>query len=86
MILYGMRDDVDKVIREKQCGFRKGRGCVDQTSTVRLIIDKCLNYLTPLVLCFTDFEQAFDSADRIALAKVYGIGIPCMVYLANTLQ
>ena len=29
MILFRLRHAVDKVLREEQCGFRKGRGCVD---------------------------------------------------------
>ena len=33
MILFRLRDAVDKVLREEQCGFRKGRGCVDQINT-----------------------------------------------------
>ena len=62
--------------KEKKCGFRKGRGCVGQTFTLRLITEKCLRCQTPLILSFIDYKQAFDSADRRALAKVlslYGI-------------
>ena len=29
MILFRLKDAADKVLREKQCGFRKGRGCFD---------------------------------------------------------
>ena len=73
MILFRLRDAVDKVLREEQCGFRKGRGCVDQIFTLRLIIEKCLSCQTPLVLSFIDYEQAFDSVDRRALAKVLSL-------------
>ena len=38
---------------------------------LRLIIEKCLSCQTPLVLSFVDYEQAFDSVDRRALAKVF---------------
>ena len=69
MILYRLRDAVRKVLKEEQCGFRKGRRCVDQIFTLRLIIEQCLRYQTPLVLSFTDYEQALDSVDRRALAK-----------------
>ena len=34
MIPFGLRDAVDKVIREEQCSLRKGRGCFDQIFTL----------------------------------------------------
>ena len=70
MVLLRLRDAVDKVIREEQFGFRRGRGCVDQVFTLWLIIEKSLRCQTALVLNFIDYEQAFDSVDKRALAKV----------------
>ena len=70
MILFILRGDVDKVLREEQCGFGKDRGWVDQIFNLRLIIEKCFSFQTPLVLSIIDFEQAFNSVDRRALAKV----------------
>ena len=67
-ILFRLRAAVDEVLREEQCGFRKGRGCVDRILTLRLIIEKCLICQTPLALSFIDYEQAFDSVDRSTLA------------------
>ena len=64
MILFRLRDAVDKVLRGEQCGFRKGRGCVDQVFTLRFIIEKSLRCPTPLVLSFIDYEQAFDYIDK----------------------
>ena len=92
MIFFRLRDAVDNVLREEQCGFRKGRGCFDQVFTLRLIIEKSLHCQTPLVLSFIDYERAFDSVDRRALAKVLSIyGIPekyikviCAMYENNT--
>ena len=92
MILFRLRDAVDKVLREEQCGIRKGRGGVDQVFTLRLIIEKYLRCQTPLVLSFIDYEQAFDSVDKRALAKVLSLcGIPdkyinvvCAMYENNT--
>ena len=92
MILLRLRHAVDKVLREEQCGFRKGRGCVDHVFTLWLIIEKSLLCQTPLVLSFIDYEQAFDSVDRRALTKVLSLyGIPekyikviCAMYENNT--
>ena len=56
MILFILRDAVDTVLREEQCGFRKGRGCVDHVFTLRLIIEKCLSCQTHLVLSFIDYD------------------------------
>ena len=30
MIFFRLRDAVDKVLREERCGYRKGRGYIDQ--------------------------------------------------------
>ncbi|XP_065568765.1 uncharacterized protein LOC136032370 [Artemia franciscana] len=77
MILLRVRDAVDKVLRKEQCGFRKGRGSVDQIFTLRLIMEKRLSCQTPLVLSFIEYEQAFDFVDRRALGKVLSLyGIP----------
>ena len=35
MILFLLRDAVDRVLGNEQCGFRKGKGCVDQILTLR---------------------------------------------------
>ncbi|XP_065564471.1 uncharacterized protein LOC136029881 [Artemia franciscana] len=92
MILLRLRDAVDKVLREEQCGFRKGRGCVDQVFTLRLVIENSLRCQTPLDLSFIDYEQAFDYVDRRSLTKVLSLyGIPekynkviCAMYENNT--
>ena len=56
IIRFRTRDAVDKVLRDEQCGFRKVRRCVDQIFTFRLIIERCLSFQEPLVLCFIDHE------------------------------
>jgi len=57
-IVLRLRDSVNKDLGEEQRDFKKGRECIDQIFTLRLIIEKCLSYKTPLV------QQAFDSANR----------------------
>ena len=73
MVIFRLKNTVDKVLREEQCGFRKGRGCVNKIFTLRLIIEKCLSSQTSLVLSFIDYEQAFDSVDKRALVKVLSL-------------
>lgn len=77
MILLRLRQAIDNVLREEQCGFRKGRGCTDQIFSLRIIIEKCLQHQVPLAIGFIDYEQAFDSASRSALLKILPLyGIP----------
>ena len=66
VMLFRLRDAVDKYSRKEQCGFIKGRGSVDQIFTLRLIIQKCLSHQTRLVLNFIYYEPAFESAERRA--------------------
>ena len=76
MILSRLIDAVGKVLRKGQCSSRKYRGFIDHNFTLSLMIEKCLSYQIPLILSPVDYEQAFDSVDRKASAKVlslYGI-------------
>ena len=75
MILVRLRDVIDKVLREEQCGFRKRRGCIGQIFTLSCIIEKYMNDQILLVIIVVDYEQAFDSANRTVLTKV----LSCMV-------
>ena len=64
------------LLRKEQFGFRRTRRCINQCSTLRLIIKKCLSHQTHLVFSFIHYEQAFDSVDRTAISKVlslYGV-------------
>ena len=54
-------------MRESQCGFRKGRGCIDQVFSLRVLAEKASEYNTPLYLCFVDLRKAYDSVSRDAL-------------------
>ena len=54
-------------MRESQCGFHKGRGCIDQVFSLRVLAEKAGEYNTPLYLCFVDLRNAYDSVSRDAL-------------------
>ena len=59
----------NQLLRESQCGFRKGRGCIDQVFSLRVLAEKAREYNTPLYmyLCFVDLRKAYDSVSRDAL-------------------
>ena len=41
----------ERVLPESQCGFRKGRGCIDMIFTARQLVEKSREHDTPLFLC-----------------------------------
>ena len=76
IILERMKSTVDKDLRKNQAGFRPGRSCTDQISTLRIILEQCQEFNAPLYLNFIDYSKAFDSVDRDRLWKImahYGV-------------
>ena len=60
----------DRVLPESQCGFRKGRGCVDMIFAARQLIEKTREHDDVLFMLFVDLKKAYDSVPRRALWKV----------------
>ncbi|CAE1283158.1 unnamed protein product [Acanthosepion pharaonis] len=67
----------DARTRPTQCGFRPGKGCVDQIFNLRRTLEQRWAYQQPTVLCFIDFAAAFDSVDRDALGTIELRGCGC---------
>src|ERR1041384_409583 len=62
--------------RNVECGFMKGRGCVDQIFTLRMIVEKCLDVGKKVFAVFVDLEKAYDRVNRRELCQVlceYGV-------------
>ena len=70
IILNRMRTAADSRLRENQAGFRGGRGCIDQIFSLKILMEKCLEYNIPGVVTFVDFKAAFDSVHRPSLWKI----------------
>ena len=51
-------------LRENQAGFHQGRGCTFQIFSLKLLMEKCLEFQVPAMATFVDFEAAFDSVHR----------------------
>ena len=64
-------------IGEEQCGFRQGRGYMDQVFAVRQVCEKYLANGKDVFWAFMDFEKAYDTIDRHGMwqmLRVYGVG------------
>ena len=63
----------------ERCGFRKSRGCDDQTFILRILAEKAREYNTSLYLAFVGLRKAYDSVSResiwMVLEKRYHV--PC---------
>ena len=84
-----MKDVVDPQLRDQQVGFRKYRSCVDQIATLRIILEQSLEWNSPLLMNFVDYEKAFDSVDRETLWKLlrhYGVPEKLTHIIKNTYE
>ena len=59
-----LRSHVESTISESQCGFRPGRGTVDQIAALRLYLEKSWEHSIDQHICFLDLEKAFDQVPR----------------------
>uniref|UniRef100_A0A183KRC2 Reverse transcriptase domain-containing protein n=1 Tax=Schistosoma curassoni TaxID=6186 RepID=A0A183KRC2_9TREM len=65
-----MKDSVVDQLRGQQAGFRKHRSCTDQITTLRIIVEQSIGWISSLYINFIDYEKAFDSVDRTTLWKL----------------
>ena len=91
IILHRLQEGLESLLRENQCGFRKGRSCIDQIYSLRTIIHNCIEYNIPLYMNFVDFKAAFDSINRDFIWRAFThYGLPgkylriIQAFFANT--
>ena len=80
MLIKRGRSGTERVIGEEQCGFKQGRGCMDQVFAVRQVCEKHLANGKDVFWAFMDLEKAYDTIDRQGtwqMLRVYGVGGKC---------
>ncbi|KAI3360388.1 hypothetical protein L3Q82_002299 [Scortum barcoo] len=76
-----IRPIVDPQIQEEQCGFRPGRGTLDQLYTLHRVLEGLWEFAQPVHMCFVDLEKAFYRVPRGILWGVlheYGVRGPLL--------
>ena len=82
-----MRAEIEEKLSENQCGFRPGRGTVDQIAALRLYLEKSWEHNIDQYICFLDLEKAFDRIPREKIWKVLeSSGINRNVKIRKTLK
>lgn len=64
VVLDRIAEKLNDSIRNTQAGFRPGRSCIDQISTVRILIEQAAEFNSTMYLTFIDYEKAFDALKR----------------------
>ena len=76
ILLERLQTIIDPQLLDSQCGFRRGRGTVDQIWVTRQLVERANEYQTPFSLGFVDLTKAYDSVDRstlVAILRHYGV-------------
>ena len=63
----------ETILPESQCGFRKGRGCVDMIFAARKLVEKTHEHDDVMFILFVDLKKVYDSISRNALWEKIGV-------------
>ena len=80
ILIEKVRSLTEGLIGEQQCGFRSGRGCVDQVFLMKQMSEKFIDKNKSLYVAYMDLQKAYDTVDKEAMWRVlgmYGIMVSC---------
>lgn len=61
---------IDNTISETQFGFRNNMGTREALFAIQVLVQKCLDQQTSAMLCFIDYEKAFDKVKHDKLITI----------------
>ena len=76
VLIDRVRYETENMVGEEQCGFRNGRGCIDQVYVLRQLAERFESKGKDMYVAYMDLEKAYDRIDRSAMWRVlvmYGI-------------
>ena len=73
ILIEKVRSLTERLIGEEQCGFRSGRGCVDQVFVMKQMSEKFVGKNKSLYVAYMGLEKAYDRVDREAMWRVLGM-------------
>ena len=56
VILERLKGPVDRTLWDQQAGFRPGRLCIDQITTLQIIVEQSIEWNSPLYVNFVDYS------------------------------
>ena len=69
IVTMRVRNKIRPEIAEKQCGFVEGKGTSNVIFMLRNIIERTLEILKEVYLCFIDYTKAFDRVQHMEIIK-----------------
>ena len=76
MLIKIVRARTECAIGEERCGYKQGRGCMDQVFAVKKVYEKYLANGKDVLWVSMELEKAYDMIDRhcmLLMLRVYGV-------------
>ena len=80
IVFHKVRDRVKDFVSWTQAGFIRGRSCGNNLWILRRVVERAIEFNTPVYCVFVDYKGAFDALNRTTLGRVLGLFLsPAMV-------